>query len=423
MPSSTGSPPPASSATGRPGPDVRSPDPDAWGHAEDLPAAAGAVAVCGVGDADMSKASGRTTHEIVGQAVERALADAGLAPTDIDGLMYVPMPEQFDVAAFHAWFGTDHDIWESRRGGGMTGAAVAPAYAAEALRSGKARYVLNTFGVAWASQRGEMTGGPGQAHAQDLFKQNLEIPFGWFPQPVYFATMARRHRHEFGTTEDQLGAIAVACRRHANGNPAAVMHDRPLSLEQYRASPQFVAPFRKEDCCLISDGGAAANMTTPERAADRPNPVVTVAGVGLGVSHTGTHWAQQSAFLSTPAVFSAPVAFAEAGLTPADVDLFTCYDPFTIVTLMQIEDHGFCAKGEGGSFVEGTTLHFDGGGLPHNTHGGMLSHAYDLGISHVNEVVRQLRGEAVNQVPDCEVGIYGGYTGPQGSTLILRRGA
>jgi acetyl-CoA acetyltransferase len=397
-------------------------DPREWGAAAELDDVSGQVAICGVGDSDMSKASGRTTQEIVGQAVERALADAGLAPTEVDGLMYVGMPEQFDVAAFHDYFGTDHDVWESKRGGGMTGAATAPYHAAGALRTGRARYVLNTFGVAWATQRGEMTGGPGESHAQDLFKQNLEIPLGWFPQPVYFATIARRHMHDFGTTEEQLGAIAVACRRHANLNPAAVMHEKPLTMERYLASPKFVDPFRKEDCCLISDGGGAYLMTTPERARDRPKPPAIVAGVGLGTAHTGTHWAQQPAFTSTPAAFSAPAAFAMAGITPADVDLFTCYDPFTIVTLMQIEDSGFCAKGEGGAFVAGDTLHFDSGKLAHNTHGGMLSHAYVLGISHVVEVVRQLRGEGVAQVAGCDVGVYGGYTGPQGSTLVLTRG-
>lgn len=401
--------------------DPTSAPPDEWGYASDLADMRGEVAICGVGDSDMSKASGRTTKAIVGQAVERALDDAGLAPTDIDGLMYVGMPEQFDVAAFHEHFGTSHDIWESRRGGGMTGAAVAPYYAAEALRAGKARFVLNTFGVAWATQRSDMTGGPGESHAQDLFKQNLEIPLGWFPQPVYFATIARRHMHDFGTTEEQLGAIAVACRHHANLNPEAVMRDKPLSMEQYLASPRFVEPFRKEDCCLISDGGGAYIMTTLDRAADRPKPPAIVAGVGLGHSSTGTHWAQQPAFTSTPAVFSAPAAFAMAGITPADVDLFTCYDPFTIVTLMQIEDSGFCEKGAGGPFVAGDALRFDAGTLPTNTHGGMLSHAYVLGISHVVEVVRQLRGEAAAQVAGCEIGVYGGYTGPQASTLVLHR--
>ena len=162
-------------------------------------------------------------------------------------------------------------------------------------------------------------------------------------------------------------------------------------------------------------------MTSVARTRDLRQPLIEVSGVGLGNSYTGTYWSQQGAFTSTPQVFAAPGAFAMAGLTPADVDVLTLYDPFTIVALMQIEDMGFCRKGEGGAFVEGTALHFDGGVLPYNTHGGMLSHAYVLGIAHVVETVRQVRGEAAAQVSDAEVGVYGGYTGPQASTLILRR--
>jgi acetyl-CoA acetyltransferase len=394
---------------------------ESWGFATEYENVSGAVAICGVGESAHTKASGRTVREIVGEAVERALADAGLEPRDVDGLMHIPFGDQFDAAAFHDHFGTDHAIWESRTGGGMRWAATAPYDAAQALRDGRATYILNTFGVAWATQRQEMVGGPGQSHAEEPFKQNLEIPMGWFPQPVYFATIARRHMYEFGTTQEQLGAIAVACRRHANLTPGAVMHDRPLTMQQYLDAPTIVAPFRKEDCCLISDGGAAYVMTTPERARDLAKPVVEAAGVGLGTSASGPHWAQQPAFTSTPQVFAAPVAFGMAGLTPADVDVYTCYDPFTIVTLMQIEDSGFCEKGAGGEFVAGNALHFDSGKLPTNTHGGLLSHAYVLGIAHVVEVVRQLRGEAAAQVPGAEVGIYGGYTGPQAATLILRR--
>jgi len=394
---------------------------DDWGWATDYDDVSGAVAIVGIGESDHTKASGRTTQEIVGQAVERALADAGVEPRDVDGLMHIPLAEQFDVAAFHRHFGTDHEIWESKAGGGMRWAATAPYDAAQALRDGKASMILNTFGVAWATQRKQMVGGPGQSHAEDLLKQSLEVPFGWFPQPVYFATVARRHMHDYGTTEDQLGAVAVACRRHANLTPAAVMHDRPLSMEQYRGSPYIVEPFRKEDCCLISDGGAAYLMTTPERARDLAPPVVEVAGVGLGSSVTGPHWAEQPAFTSTPQVFAAPVAFTMAGLTPDDVDVYTCYDPFTIHTIMQIEDSGFCEKGAGGAFVSDGNLDFDTGGLPTNTHGGLLSHAYVLGIAHVVEVVRQLRGQASAQVTDAEIGVYGGYTGPQASTLILRK--
>jgi acetyl-CoA acetyltransferase len=393
-----------------------------WGHAEPYEDIGGEVAIAGVGEADHTRASGRTPKEIAVQAVERALADAGLGPRDVDGLMYNTFDgQQLTAADFHAHFGTSHDLWVSTAGGGMVWAGSAPYEAAHALRAGKARAIVNVFSVAWATQRADMVGGPGEVHAQELFKQNLEVPFGWFPQPVYFATIARRHMHEFGTTEAQLGAIAVACRRHANLTPAAVMRDKRLTLADYLASPKIADPFRKEDCCLISDGGGAYVMTSIERARDLRKSVIEVAGVGLGTSRTRVYWSQQGDFTATPQVFAAPGAFRMAGMTPADVDVLACYDPFTIVSLMQIEDIGFCAKGEGGPFVEGTALHFDGGKLPYNTHGGMLSHAYVLGIAHVVEIVRQLRGEAAAQVPDASIGIYGGYTGPQASTLILRR--
>ena len=393
-----------------------------WGWASDCEDVSGAIAIVGIGDADYSKASGRTTHQIAGQAAERAIADAGLTAHDVDGIMYGPFSgDQLDGKAYHAYFGTSHALWESDKGGGMVWAGSAPYDAALAIRAGRAKYVLNTFSVAWATQRQQMVGGPGQVHAEDLFKQNLEVPFGWFPQPVYFANIAQRHMYEFGTTAAQLGAIAVACRRHANLNPTALMRDKPLSLEQYLQSPMIADPFRKEDCCLISDGGAAYLMTSLERARDLPGPIIAVLGVGVGNSRTGAYWSQQGAFTSTPQVFAAPGAFAMAGIGRDDVDVLTCYDPFTIVSLMQIEDMGFCAKGDGGRFVEGNALHFDGGRLPYNTHGGMLSHAYVLGIAHVVEVVRQLRHSAAAQVPDAQIGIYGGYTGPQASTLILAR--
>lgn len=393
-----------------------------WGFASDLQDISGEIAIVGIGDADCSKASGRTTQQIAAQATERALADAGLTAGDVDGIMYTPhIADQFDAAAFRHHFGTAHDMWVSENGGGMVWAGSAPYDAARAIRSGQATCVLNTFSVAWATQRPEMVGGPGHIHAADLYKQQLEVPFGWFPQPVYFATIARRHMYEFGTTVEQLGAISVACRRHATLTPGAVMHDVPLSLDDYLRSPVIADPFRKEDCCLISDGGAAYVMTSLERARDLRQPLVAVVGVGVGNSYTGQYWSQQGAFTSTPQVFAAPGAFAMAGIGRGEVDVLACYDPFTIVALMQIEDMGFCPKGEGGRFVAGDTLHFDAGRLPYNTHGGLLSHAYVLGVAHVTEIVRQLRHEAAAQVPDAALGVFGGYSGPQASTLILRR--
>jgi acetyl-CoA acetyltransferase len=396
-----------------------------WGRASKFDELGGQVAIAGVGESTHTPASGRGSVEIAVDAVEAALADAGLTARDVDGLMCSgAMDGQLDESAFRQHFaaqGFNGSLWTSREGGGMVWAGTAPVQAARALAAGEARVIVNVFSVAWATQRKTGEGDPGMFHAAERFKANLELPFGWFPQPVYFATIARRHMHVYGTLPEQLGAIAVACRRHATLHPGAVMHDRPMGLEDYLAQPMLVDPLRLTDCCLISDGGAAYVMTTPERARDMAKPPVLVAGVGAGHSNAGTYWSQQGDFTATPQVFSAPAAFEMAGITPADVDLLTLYDPFTIVALMQIEDMGFCKKGEGGAFVEGTRLHHDGGGLPYNTHGGLLSHAYVLGISHVVEVVRQLRGEASAQVPNAEIGVYGGYTGHMASTLVLRR--
>lgn len=392
-----------------------------WGYHREIEPVGGRVAIVGVGEADHSSASGRTSQQIAAQAVERALEDAGLRAEDVDGLMYsAGVGDQLDAEAFHAHFGTRHDLWVSNNGGAMTWAATAPEQAARAIAEGKASVIVNVFSVAWASNKKSGQGeGPGTFHAAERFKSSFELPFGWFPQPVYFGTIARRHMYEYGTTPEQLGAIAVSARRHANGHPGAVMHDKPLSLDDYLAKPMLVDPLRVEDCCLISDGGAAYVMTSPERARDLKAKPCQVLGIGEGHSGAGPYWSQQGDFTATPQVFSAPRAFEMAGITPADVDVLTLYDPFTIVALMQIEDMGFCAKGEGGAFAASGALDAAGGALPYNTHGGLLSHAYVLGIAHVVEVVRQLRGEAHNQVRDAKVGVYGGYTGAMASTLVL----
>jgi len=390
-----------------------------WGHASDYDDVRGQVAIAGIGETEYTKASGRTAREIGIEAAERAIADAGLEPSDIDGLTWSGAFPDFDVTVFREHFGTTHDMWTSPWGGGMAWAATAPYLAAQAIREGKATHVLNVFPVAWATQRSSMTGGPGEVHAAQSLKQNLEVPFGWFPQPIYFATIMRRHMLEFGTTEEQFGAVAVSCRRHANLHPGAVMRDKTMSLDDYMAATMLADPLRLFDSCLISDGGAAYVTTTTERARDLKQPPAVVLGVSEGFSDTGTHWAQQKAFTSTPQVYCAPRAFEMAGLAPRDVDVLTVYDPFTVVSLMHIEDMGFCPKGEAGAFVEGDTLHHDGGKLPFNTHGGLLSHAYVLGIAHVVECVKQLRGTAPAQVPDCEVAVYGGYTGHMASMLVL----
>ncbi|MBI5089081.1 MAG: hypothetical protein HZB15_09565 [Actinobacteria bacterium] len=394
----------------------------AWGQAVRLDDLGGSVAIAGIGETAYTGPSGRTGLGLAIEAAERAIADAGLTPGDIDGLTWSAAEPALDEAAFRHHFGHRGELFTSALGGGMTGAAMAPYIAAQAIAEGRATHVLNTYAVAWATERASMTGGPGEGHLTFPDKVNLEVPFGFFPQPVYFAAIARRHMIDFGTTVEQLGEIALACRAHANRNPGAVMHGKSMSMSDYLDSPMITDPLRKYDCCLISDGGAAFVTTSIDRARDLPHLPAVMAGVGLGTSDSMYHWSLQPAFTSTPQEFAAPGAFAMAGLGPSDVDVLTVYDPFTILSLMQIEDMGFCKKGEGGPFVAGGRLQLDGGGLPFNTHGGLLSHAYVLGIAHVVEVVKQLRGVAAAQVPGWEVGVYGGYTGGDAATLILTKG-
>ncbi len=397
-----------------------------WGSAYEIPDVRGEVAIAGVGESEYSGPSGRTAKEMALVAVAKAIADAGLAPSDIDGLMSTAnVADQLMPEDFHAHFGTSHPMWYSGEGGGMVWAATCPEQAAGALRARKARHIINVFSVDWASRRAAGTGTPGDYHANEPMKALFEVPFGWYPQPVYMATQACRHMHDSGTTAQQLGELAVTFRRHANGHPGAVMRAKTLSMEQYLAKPMLADPLRMEDCCLVSDGAAAFVMTTPERARDLRHAPVIVEGVGRGVIHNAPYISQQKVLTATPQTFAAPWAFAMADMAPAEVDVIALYDCFSITALMMIEDMGFCAKGEGGAFVAGGRLGFDrpraSGGLPCNTHGGLMSHAYVLGIAHVVELVRQLRGEAANQVSDARVGLYGGFTAEEAATLILRR--
>ena len=200
-----------------------------------------------------------------------------------------------------------------------------------------------------------------------------------------------------------IGAIAVACRRHANLHPDAVMHGRPMAIDDYLAAPFLADPLRLLDSCLISDGGAAYVTTSLERARDLPQPPAVVAGVGEGYSGSGAHWSQQRAFTSTPQVFSAPGAFAMAGCTPADVDVCQIYDAFTPMVLLSYEALGFCGKGEGGAFVEDGKMRV-GGALPTNTDGGGLSccHTGMRGMFIMVEAAKQLWGQCGDrQVPNC----------------------
>lgn len=399
----------------------------AWGQSLPLEDTHGEVAVTGIGETTVSGPSGRDAKAMALEAVAAAIADAGLRPQDIDGLMVsAGIQEQLQPADFHTHFATSQPLWFSTAGGAMIWAATCAHTAALAMRAGKARHIVNVFAVDWASRRAAGTGTPGDWHAGEDMKVRFELPFGWFPQPVYFATFARRYMHEFGLSSEQLAALPLTFRRHANRHPDAVMHRRELTLEGYLARPPLADPLRVEDCCLVSDGAAAWVMSPAEHAADMRHPQVLVAGVGRGQVQGAPYISQQPVITATPQTFAAPWAFAMADTDPAEVDVIAVYDCFSSTALMQIEDMGFCRKGEGGHFIQNERLYYQRhrrlGGIPCNTHGGLLSHSYLLGISHVVELVKQLRGTAVNQVESARIAAYAGFTADEGSTLILKRG-
>jgi acetyl-CoA acetyltransferase len=257
---------------------------------------------------------------------------------------------------------------------------------------------------------------PGQAIARDYY-----IPHGLTAPPQWYSLMARRHMYEFGTKAEHLGAIAVAMRKHAQLNPNAVMRGKSMTLDDYLASPMITAPYRLFDCCLETDGAAAVIVTSAERARDLKRRPVYIMGVAAAQPYPADEMTNRKDIFKTGLTIAAPEAFAMAGVAPNDIDFAEIYDCFTFEVLQQIEEAGFCKRGEGGPFVEGGRIEL-GGKLPINTHGGLLSEAHVLGMSHIVEATRQLRGDAgERQVKDAHLGVVTGWGDfGDGSIGILR---
>lgn len=250
--------------------------------------------------------------------------------------------------------------------------------------------------------------------------EEYEEPFGMVSAVSQHAAVAARHMHEFGTTSEQLAAVAVAARKHATLNPAAMMRT-PITIEDVLASRFVTKPLHLLDCCLVSDGAGAVVVTGSERASGLRKQPVYVAGFGFGYGHGPLEAPTLTTLGGTQA---SAAAYAMSGLGPDDVDFAELYDCFTIITLVTLEDYGFCAKGEGGAFVSDGRIEL-GGALPVNTHGGLLSQGHVEGMLHVTEAVKQLRGEVevARQVPDARVGIVSGHgaTLSAHATLLLTK--
>ena len=361
------------------------------------------VAIVGVGDTEVGVVRGMSATQLYVQAARRALDDAGITKNDVDGLITcVSFAEPY---LYHAEMIAEYMQIFPRycitapSGGGTTLAIMH--HAASAIVTGMCDTVLITMAdsqVSGLSRAKAIEAMAGAGHPQ------FERPYG-APIPGFYALVARAHQHAYGTTDEQRAAVAVACRKHASMNPAAQMRD-PITIEDVLKSRLIADPLHLLDCSLVSDGGGAIIMTSAERARDFKNKPAYLLGVGEGHSHE--HISQAHSFTASAAKEAGERAYAMAGLGPKDIDVAELYDCFTPVVIIELEDLGFCPKGEGGRFVEGGRIQL-GGELPINTHGGLLSHCHPGhpgSIFSVTEAVRQLRGECgPRQVKDAKIAL------------------
>ena len=385
-----------------------------------------AGAIVGVGATDFSRDSGRSELTLAVEASLAAIADAGLSVPDIDGIVKCDMDFVAPNDLADALGLTGLSYWgETGTGGGAPCAMVGQAIAA--VLSGQASHVLVYRAInGRTGARYGQGDGQGDARGGNGTYNEFFIPFGLSTPGQMWSLMARRHMIEFGTTEEHLGAIALTCRARANANPAAQMHARTMTLGDYLAAPFITTPLRLFDYCLETDGACAVIVTSTEQARDLAQPLCVVRAVAQGAQagmQPGVAFPtlMRESITTMPSAAVARRLYQRAGLGPADIDVAQFYDCFTITVLVQLEDYGFCPKGEGGPFAASGALGLDGP-LPINTAGGHLSEGYIHGLNHIVEGVRQIRGTAVTQLPGAEVCLVTSGLPIATSAMILTRG-
>lgn len=390
----------------------------------------GRTAVVGVGATPYyrrGESLPHTTLELAGKAVLAALDDAGLTVDDLDG--FALYSQGLDTALLAQWLGVPEVRFTAMLTGGGGGSAGSVGLAAAAITSGMAEVVVSVVALQQAASRYGASFAPrGASGAAYSAPPSAEADFvqtaGLMAPGHMFAVLARRHMHLYGTSREHFCEVAVRTRANAVRRPTALMRE-PLTSEQYFAARMIADPLCLYDFCLESDGAVAVVTTSIERARDLRHPPARV----LAAAHGGHgRWGQAITWMGMPDEEFAssghrPVArrlYRMAGLGPADVDVALLYDHFSPMVIMQLEDYGFCGVGEGGPFVADGNIGWPGGSLPVNTHGGNLSEAYLLGMTHVMEAVEQVRGTAVNQVAGAEVALVtGGPAAIPTSGLLL----
>ena len=376
----------------------------------------GKTAIAGIGLHGCGEAPGQNEMEILAEASRIAVADAGLSMRDIDGLLTSSTSTFFPTMAAAEYLGIRPRFSDSNSIGGSSFLShLVPA--ALALEAGLADAILVAYGSNQRTGMGRADMGKLKSQLDPLV---YEAPYKPFNPPTSYALAAARHMHQYGTTREQLAAVAVAARQWARKNPEAFMRE-PLSIDDVLKARMISDPLTVRDCCLVTDGGGAFVLTRADRARSLAKPPVFV--LGMGAAHWHRQISQMPDLTVTAAAESGPKAFAMAELHASDVDVLELYDAFTINTILFLEDLGFCNKGEGGSFVESGAI-APGGKLPVNTNGGGLScvHPGMYGIFTLIEAVRQLRNEAGDrQIEGAEIALCHGNGGMLSSqvTAIL----
>jgi len=374
----------------------------------------GSVAVVGAAESDLGQLAPHTSPlDMMAQATMRALDDCGLKLSDIDGIFSATSQVRLSPMALAEYFRMKPDYFDGTIIGGSSFMSHV-AHAQGAIQAGLCEVALITYG---STQRSVS-----RAAASPREYNYYETPYKPVLPASAYALAAARHMHEFGTTREQLAEVAVAARKWALMNPVA-WEKEPLTIEQVLKSRMVSYPLTVRDCCLVTDGGGAIILTSAARAKTLRKKPVYVLGVGEAIGHFTI--SNMPNLTVTAAAESGPKAFGMAGLKPADVDMLSLYDAFTITPILFLEDLGFCPKGEGGRFVSGGAI-APGGKLAVNTSGGGLSYCHPgmYGLLVMIEAIRQVRGECgQRQVRDCEISLAHGNGGVLSSQCTVLFGS